>query len=59
MDRGFKFLSDLGKHKFNAHCLEAANGPISIQTKHTEFAKDDLPHMNVSQISNESDRPNE
>lgn len=35
------------------------NGPIHIPTKHMKVAKNDLPCVNVSQIVDESDRPNE
>ena len=35
------------------------NGPISIPTKHMEFAKGDSPRINVSQIANEYDILNE
>ena len=34
-------------------------GLISIPTKHMKFAKNTFPCINVSQIANESDRPNE
>jgi len=35
------------------------NNPIRIPTKHLKFAKNDLPCINVSQIADESDQPNE